>query len=254
MKGKLAFISLLLVLLLPSLVGCGVLSEFIEKTPSEIAVDTVEQYYQTHVYSEYDFFVCSDMALDVWDMLKAQGIPALIQIGNVETGAENITEADHAWVLAEVSPGHYLALETTAGYAVWEKDNPLYYQGWSFDNPREYKRFVELRQEYNIRAIMIEQLATKVQETYEAYEKEYDYYQELLSEYDRRYVGRPVSLKCLEAMEYRDKIDAQLDVTMEKEGRYNQLTELINEQKHELENIVSEMKGLAEVEPKAGVK
>jgi len=245
MKGKLAFISLLLVLLLPSLVGCGVLSEFIEKTPSEIAVDTVEQYYQTHVYSEYDFFVCSDMALDVWDMLKAQGIPALIQIGNVETGAENITEADHAWVLAEVSPGHYLALETTTGYAVWEKDNPSYYQGWSFDNPREYKRFVELRQEYNIRVDVIEQLATKAQETYEAYEEEYDYYQELLSEYDTRYAGHPVSQVLLDAaMAYRDKIDAQLAVAKEKEGRYNELTELINEQQHELENVVSEMRGL----------
>jgi len=251
MKGKLAFISLLLVLLLPSLVGCGVLSEFIEKTPSEIAVDTVEQYYQTHVYSEYDFFVCSDMALDVWDMLKAQGIPALIQTGNVETGAENITEADHVWVLAEVSPGHYLALETTAGYAVWEKDNPLYYQGWSFDNPREYKRFVELRQEYNIRVTMIEQLTNKAQETYEEYEKEYDYYQELLSEFNTRYAGRPVSS---ESQMYEDKIEAQLAVAKEKEGRYNELTELINEQQHELENIVSEMKGLAEVEPKAGVK
>jgi len=245
MKGKLAFISLLLVLVLPSLVGCGVLSEFIEKTPSEIAIDTVEQYHETHIYSEYDFFVCSDMALDVWDMLKAQGIPALIKIGNVETGAENITEADHAWVLAEVSPGHYLALETTAGYAVWEKDNPLYYQGWSFDNPREYKRFVELRQEYNIRATMIEQLASKAQETYEAYEEEYDYYQELLSEYDRRYAGHPVSQVLLdEAMAYRDKIDAQLAVAEEKEGRYNALTELTNEQQHELENIAYEMKGL----------
>jgi len=245
MKGKLAFISLLLVLLLPLLIGCGVLSELIEKTPGETAVDIIEQYHETHVYSEYEFFVCSDMALDVWNMLKAQGIDALIQIGNVETGAENITEADHAWVLAEVSPGHYLALETTGGYTVWEKDNPLYYQGWSFDNPREYKRFVELRQEYNIRVTMIEQLTAKAQETYEEYEKEYDYYQELVSEYDRRYAGHSVSQLSLDkAMTHRDKIDAQLAIVKEKEGRYNELTELISEQQHELENIVSEMRGL----------
>lgn len=243
MKGKLTFTSLVLILLLPSLTGCGVLPEPIEKTPSEIAVDIVEQYHETHVYSEYDFFVCSDMALDVWDMLKAQEIDALIQIGNVETGAENITEADHAWVLAEVSPGEYLALETTGGYAVW--GDSLYYQGWSFDNPREYKRFVELRQEYNIRVIMIEQLAIKAQETYEAHEKEYDYYQELINEYNRRYEGRSASsLNCLEAMEFRDEIDVQLASLKEKEGRYNELIELINEQQHELENIVSEMKGL----------
>jgi len=118
--------------------------EIVGETPIETAENIVKWYHETHIYTKYDFFVCSDMALDVWNMLKAQGIDALIQIGNVETGAENVTEADHAWVLAESSPGQYLALETTAGYLVWREDNPLYYQGWSFDNPREYKRFVEL--------------------------------------------------------------------------------------------------------------
>ncbi len=98
------------------------------------------------------------MATDVWDMLKAQGINARIKIGNVKVEAENITAADHAWVLAEVSPAKYLALETTGGYAVWGEDNPLYYKGWSFDNPKEYKRFVELRQEYNIRVSLVKEL------------------------------------------------------------------------------------------------
>ena len=129
----------------------------IGETPVETAENIVKRYHETHIYSEHDFYVCADMALDVWNMLKAQGIDAIIKVGNVETGAKDITEVDHAWVLAETSPGHYLALETTGGYAVWEKDNALYYQGWSFDNPREYKRFVELRQEYNIRTRLIEQ-------------------------------------------------------------------------------------------------
>ncbi|GAH82550.1 unnamed protein product, partial [marine sediment metagenome] len=84
--------------------------EIVGETPTETAEKIVKHYHETHIYSKYDFFVCSDMALDVWDMLKAQGINALIQIGNVETGAKDITEADHAWVLAETSPGQYLAL------------------------------------------------------------------------------------------------------------------------------------------------
>ncbi len=127
--------------------------ELVGETPAETAENIVKRYYETHIYSKYDFFVCSDMALDVWNMLKAQGINALIQIGNVEIPIDNISEADHAWVLAETSLGKYLALETTGGFAVWENDN--YYRGWSFDNPKEFKRYMELRYEYDIRANMI---------------------------------------------------------------------------------------------------
>ena len=122
--------------------------EIVGETPAETAENIVKRYCETHIYTKYDFFVCSDMALDVWNMLKTQDIKALIQIGNVDIGVESIAEANHAWVLAECYPGQYLALETTGGYIV--KDDPLYYRGWSFDNPREYKRFVELMKEYNI--------------------------------------------------------------------------------------------------------
>ena len=103
--------------------------ELVGESPTETAENIVKRYHETHIYSKYDFFCLSDMALDVWNMLKAQGINALIQIGNVKAEAKDITDADHAWILAEVSPGEYLALETTGGYAAWLKDNPLYYQG-----------------------------------------------------------------------------------------------------------------------------
>lgn len=215
--------------------------EIVGETPAETAENIVKRYYETHIYSVYDFYVCSDMALDVWNMLKAQGIDALVQIGNVETGAENLPEVDHAWVLAEVSPGCYLALETTGGYTVREEDDPLYYQGWSFDNPRDYKRFIELRQEYNIRVSIIEQLTTESENIYEEYEREFDYYQELVDEFNEKYAGQPVSSKSLTL---KDKIEVQLAIAKEKEGRYNQLTELINEQQQELENIISKMHGL----------
>ena len=52
------------------------------------------------------------MSLDVWNMLKAQGINALVQIGNVDRTIEEVVESNHAWVLAEISPGNFLALET----------------------------------------------------------------------------------------------------------------------------------------------
>jgi len=175
--------------------------EVVGGTPVETAINIIERYHQTHIYSKYDFFVCSDMALDVWNLLKAQGINALIQIGNVETGAKDITEADHVWVLAETSPGDYLALETTGGYAVWGNANPLYYRGWSFDNPREYKRFEELRREWVIR---------------------YDIFLQLI----------------------KAQLAIMKDIITEKEDGFNRLNELIDNQQGELENIVSEMRGL----------
>lgn len=212
--------------------------ELVGETAIETAENIVKRYYETHIYSEYDFFVCSDMSLDVWNMLKAQGIDALIKIGNVETGAKDITEVNHAWVLAETSPGHYLALETTGGYTVWGEDNPLYYRGWSFDNPREYKRFVELKQEYNIRT----ELAKQMWETFEATR------QTMLG------VGAEYT-KLANQIEGMSMLDPSLEVKLaelvltskefgELVGRCEQLTDLINERTQELENIASEMRGL----------
>ena len=213
--------------------------EIVGETPVETAENIVRRYHETHIYSKVDFFVCSDMALDVWNMLKAQGINALIQIGNVDVGVEDIAEANHAWVLAEVSPGHYLALETTGGYVV--QDNALYYRGWSFDNPKEYKKYEELRREWNLRVDIFNQLISDKEEIYEEYNEEYAYYKELLDEFNSRYAGRPVSS---ESQAHEDKIETQLAIVKEKEGRYNQLRELIDEQDGKMENIASEMRGL----------
>jgi len=215
--------------------------EIVGATPAETAENIVRHYYETHIYSEYDFFVCSDMSLDVWNMLKAQGIEALIQIGNVKTPVEDITDVDHAWVLAEVSPRCYLALETTGGYTVREEDNSLYYQGWSFDNPREYKSFTELKHEYNIRVDIVNQLTDRIKDCHAEYEEEFDYYQELVDEFNEKYVGRPISA---ESEAFEDQIEAQIALAKEKEGRCNQLTELINEMRQELENLTAEMEEL----------
>jgi hypothetical protein len=99
----------------------------------------VSDYYRNHTYSMEDRFVCSDMACDVWNMVKTKGIPAKIQVGNVESDVETIAKANHAWVLAEACPGKWIALETTAGRLVSADENPRYYRGWSFENPKQYK-------------------------------------------------------------------------------------------------------------------
>lgn len=212
-------------------------------TPDETAKRIVKLYYDTHLYSKYDFFVCSNMALDVWNMLQAQGVDAVIQIGSVENRVEHMPDSDHAWVLAETSPGSYLALETTSGFAVTKQENPLYYGGWSFDNPREYNSFVELKHEHNIRVGLMNQMIAESQQTYAQYEKEYSSYQALVDEFNTRFAGQPVS----EALQdFDDRVNEQLNIVKELEGRYDQLNDLITGQQQQLDRVESDMYGLVD--------
>ncbi|MEA3342962.1 MAG: hypothetical protein U9Q92_02250, partial [archaeon] len=126
----------------------------------EIVENIVKEYHKIHTYSESDFFVCADMAIEIWNQVKSKGINAKIHAGNVDKDIKDseslrdyLSKVNHAWVLAETSPFKWVALETTGGYLVWgesiEDDsvakNNLYYGGLSFNNPREFKKFIELR-------------------------------------------------------------------------------------------------------------
>ena len=215
--------------------------ELVGKTPAETAENIVRHYHETHTYSIIDLFVCGDMAADVWNMLKAQGINALIQVGNVETGAADIVDSNHAWVLAEVSPGNYLALETTAGFVVPQGENALYYQGWSFATPKDYKRYSELLREYNVRVNVINQLQDTAKQAHSEYEKAVDTYNELVDEFNSKYASRPVST---ESKVHEAKIEAQLAMVDEKEDRYNQLQGLIDVLEAKMHNITAEIDGL----------
>ena len=217
--------------------------EIVGETPAETAENIVERYHETHIYSEVDFFVCGDMATDVWNMLKAQRISAQIVIGNVDAYITDVTAVTHAWVLAEVSPDNYLALESTGGYVVFPDENELYFKGWTFDNPKEYKRYKELRRDYNLRVDIFNQLISDRGELWEEYDEEYDYYEELIDEFNSRYAGLPLSS---ESEMFKDKVNAQYGIAKEMEGRYNQLGELRDEQDAKIENIASEMRGLTQ--------
>jgi hypothetical protein len=128
-------------------------------TPAETAVKIVKNYHDTHVYSAYDLFVCSDMASEVWNMLKAQSISAVVVVGNKDAAITDILQSNHAWVLASV--GSWLALETTGGFAVKKTENPLYYRGWAFSSPADLKANNDLRKEYNVRVEFRNQLNTE---------------------------------------------------------------------------------------------
>ena len=127
-------------------------------TPAETAARIVKNYHDTHVYSTYDLFVCSDMASEVWNMLKAQNVSAVIVVGNKDALISDILQSNHAWVLATVAPGETLALETTGGYAVKRSEKPLYYVGWTFSSPADLKANNDWIKEENIRINLRNQL------------------------------------------------------------------------------------------------
>jgi hypothetical protein len=108
----------------------------------------VETYYQIHTYNRSVMYACSQMSQDVWDMIETQGINAIINVGNVSRNINSIQEADHTWVLAEVSPGEWIAVETTGGYLVCSdpdtcaSNNPRYYTGWNFKTPKELQDYL----------------------------------------------------------------------------------------------------------------
>ena len=128
-----------------------------------------EVYHKTHTYSLNDFYVCSDMAMDVWNLIKTQGINAEICAGNVDENISSYLNGEnwddvlnyynnmnHAWVIAEVEPFTYIAVETTGGYLVWgnsaettpdEVKNQLYYTGTCFNTPKQFKSFIDARKE-----------------------------------------------------------------------------------------------------------
>jgi len=105
------------------------------------------RYHETHTYVGDDVFDCDNMACDVWDMLKTEGINAKIAVGNVELDEYDMEDWNHAWVMAEVAPNEWVAIECTGGFVVY--DNPRYYRaGHFFNNPKSLRRFLEIWDDY----------------------------------------------------------------------------------------------------------
>ncbi|WP_440948723.1 hypothetical protein ACSAZL_11095 [Methanosarcina sp. T3] len=176
------------------------------------------EYTSEHTYAKDDVYDCDNMAQDVWNMLKAKGINSRIAVGNFEsaeggriangTGAQKSSDAghlgeievpsrtyksmnvsnskaidsfNHAWVLAEVSPGSWLAIECTGGYVVYSDENEKYYQGLTFSNPKNYRSFLSLYRDWKIKAL--------------DYETEKSYYDELVKPYNNASYSEQVAMR-----------------------------------------------------------
>ncbi len=153
-----------------------------------------------------DYYVCIDMANDVWDMLKTQGINAKIMIGRVDYAPTKITDSNHAWVLAEVAPDQWLALEATGGYSVSKSDNPLYYQGYPFFDPKQTKTYVQLNQQLS-----------DAQQKYNTAVTDYNQY---LAQYNQAGIFSKISMKSI--------LDNKELIVQQRLNDYNQVINQIN--------------------------
>jgi hypothetical protein len=122
------------------------------RTNSKIYIITqiLENYHKSHVYltnninADNRVYVCGDMACDIWDQLQVVGINAIIEIGDVNEDIQNYRLATHVWVLAEIEPNSWLALETTGGCVVYRDQNERYYRGWGFKTPKQFRDYDSL--------------------------------------------------------------------------------------------------------------
>lgn len=121
-------------------------TEILEERNVRISEEIVKQYYETHVKNGSQMLECGDMACDVWELLENEGIHAKIMIGRLDREVANISEANHAWIVAEISPNTWLALDPTEGK---NATNPLYYSGWHFLTPADFRTYEQLLTQFN---------------------------------------------------------------------------------------------------------
>lgn len=122
-------------------------------TPAEQKMKTAiwiaTWYHDTHIYLgkksgiPIDIFTCGDMATDVWDMFIAQGITAVIAVGNVND-TDSPYGYTHAWVMAEIEKDKWIAVDPTGGFLacsmpVCTVNNDLYYTGQFFITPNDFR-------------------------------------------------------------------------------------------------------------------
>ena len=135
--------------------------EFEGLTTTEMLAKIVRDYEASHFYEEgvYD---CNNMASDIWNMLKALGIDSVIVVGHNDHLITDILESNHAWVLVEVTPGEYLALDGTNGRTYTKSSGSLYFHGWSFLTPADLKANDDLVTERNAHVVFRNLLANEV--------------------------------------------------------------------------------------------
>ncbi|RQD80918.1 MAG: hypothetical protein D5R96_07775 [Methanocalculus sp. MSAO_Arc2] len=190
-----------------------------------------------------DIFVCGDMSIDVWNMVETAGINAKIKVGDPENPKlTDLSKATHAWVLAETSPGKWVALETTAGYISYDDG---YYWGWSFDSPRELRTYLSLIKQYNAQLKVVEREINNYNQKVAEYNSAINRYNELSNQYSR-YAGRTTSnpYEIQAAMNLYSHINAQGMIVSQRVGELNQATNTLDNANRDLNNIMIQINNL----------
>jgi len=220
------------------------------KPTIQVLQTVLQLYHATHTYSETDFFVCADMAVDVWNMVKTKGINARIAAGNVNKPDADWKEFNHAWVVAEATPRKWIALETTGGNLVSRDRNKNYYRGYFFTSPRDLKEYSELYRQGSELFKRTQTLQKELKKVQNDYNQELKKHNEMVDEYNKKYPNRLLALgQYKEAQASKEKITQQSTVVKEVEGRRNQLSELINSNMSELENVAQALDKPIEILP-----
>jgi len=205
----------------------------------------VEDYHATHTYTLPDFYVCADMAQDVWNMVETRGIPAKIAAGNIKEPGADVKDYDHAWVLAQYAPGEWIAMETTGGYLV--PNNPGYYSGIFFKNPKDFKTYLDLMQDYNSEvgriATLVDQYNAKVTE----YNTALSTYNSLIDRYNNEYANRALSSAAYqESLALKAELDAERLTVTRLKGELDQLGISLAAERGVFAGIKSRMDALVE--------
>lgn len=126
-----------------------------EKGRADVIRDVMAEYAAKNHYSKLSETQCKQMSEAIWFRLTSKGVPARLATGNVQlpsTGAGlngYLATANHAWVMAEVSDGKWLALEATNGTVINKRKSPFHYtSAVFFDRPENVYRFDGLRRQW----------------------------------------------------------------------------------------------------------
>jgi len=168
---------------IPTLIKAPTPASTLTETQKKIIIieEILDEYSQNHVYISDDVFDCDNMAQDLWNIFKAKGINSELVLGNINHfGPLTLDDCNHMWLLVEIERNEWLAVETTGGFIVYEEDSG-YYTGYFFNNPKNYRDFARLYDDYNYQ--------------YADYENEREYYNQLVNIYNNANYYEQIQLK-----------------------------------------------------------
>jgi hypothetical protein len=217
-----------------------------EDTNIRVLQQIAEDYHKIHTYSLDDFFICADMAMDVWNIVDTKGMRALLVVGNIRDPNAGWMDYNHSWVVVETAPRQWVAIETTGGFLVYKNNNPNYYRGIFFETPKDLKTNMDMRRDYNTEIDRYTTAATQYNAKVSEYNTELDYYKSLVDSYNNNYVGQNLTVaQYQESVNAKNIIDAELPKQDQLKAELDILTTSYKSEKQIMDTITTQMSELA---------